>query len=462
MKKLYFICFILCFCANVFAQSEFQVYFNNGSDNKTIYYRVTSAELATVAVTFRGELPTSYREYTTYIVVPATVIAPAAALPPAVPGVTYHVTSVDANAFYDCTGLDSVLLPSSVTFIDSLAFGGCTILKNCVMPSDINFIGEKAFYNCRMLSDIELPTNITKISKETFRDCHSLTSVNIPDMVNTISEQAFLNCLALEAVNISSSVNKISTSSFLGCSSLNSINVDTDNTKFMSEDGVLYSYLQDTLILYPPKKAGVEFTTPNSIKSVGDYSFAYNFYLKKINFNNSLTEIGTAAFYNNTGLSVVNISDSVSYIGKSAFYNCKNLDLIRIEATIPPDIQDFTFYNVPNAVSVVVPCEFEEDYKDSEWGEYFTNIQGYCIPTDISEIEYQQEINIFPNPVKDDLFININDRIERVEIYSLSGNLMILENNFNNSTSLASIPQGVYLVKIITNKDVIIKKIIKN
>jgi len=460
MKKLYFTCFLLCFCANIFAQHDFSASYNAGHGNKTFYYRIISNDVPTVAVTYRGTTMTQYANtYTTYIVVPPTVTQGTGANI-----ITYQVTSIDAGAFNGCTTLDSVVLPSSITFIDSLAFLNCTKMTKCVLPSNINFIAARAFERCINLPNIVLPNNITKISRGTFRDCQNLTSVTIPDMVNTIGEQAFLNCTSLEEVNISSSVTRISPSSFLGCWGLNSINVHEDNTKFMSEDGVLYSHLQDTLIMYPPKKLGTEFTTPNNVKYIGDYSFAYNLYLKKINFNNSVTKIGTAAFYSDTstGLAEINISDSVSYIGKSAFYNCRNLDLIKIKATTPPELQEFAFYNVPNSVSIIVQCDFVEEYKKSQWGESFINIQGSNCTTDIPETEYRQEENIFPNPVKDNLFININDRIERVEIYSINGSLMILENNFIDKISMANFPQGIYLVKILTNKSVITRKIIKN
>ena len=463
MKKLYSTFIVLCVCTNIFAQHDFQAANTlNGIGSKTIYYRVTSTEPATVAVSFRGETPTAYREYTTYIVIPAIVTSPATATPPST---NYLVTSIDANAFYDCTGLDSVLLPSSITFIDSLAFGGCTTLKKCVMPSDINFVGEKAFYNCRMLEEIELPSNITKISDGTFRDCYNLKAVNFPDMVTSIGDFAFSNCTSLETITLSKYIKRVSAFSFLGCFVLNSINVDADNTKYMSDNGVLYTHSQDTLLIYPSKKSGMEFTPNNNLKYVSDYSFMYSLFLKKINFNNSLKKIGNTAFYNCTGLSVLNISDSLSYIGEGAFYNCKNLDTIKITAENPPCFQQFTLYNVPENVNVMVQCKFLENYQNSEWGEYFTNIKGYdCPPTGIDNPadECWQKENIFPNPVQNDLFVNVDDeKVKRVEVYSLSGDLVVSENN-TNKVSMSNIPQGIYIVKIKTNNKSIVRQIIKN
>jgi len=451
MKKLYLSCFVLCFCASIFAQNDFQVTYNS----KTIYYRITSAEMSTVAVTFRGATPTTYREYTTYILIPPTVTYG---------GVTYLVTSIDANTFYDCTGLDSVSIPNTVTYIDSLAFGGCTILKKCIIPPNVNFIGEKAFSGCTMLPSIDLPSNITKISNGTFMNCSSLTSINIPDMVNIIGERAFLNCISLTSINLPRAVSKIGTSSFFGCINFNYINVDENNPYLMSDSGILYSHAMDTLLLYPPKKAGLEFTTPNSVKSIGDYSLMYITFLKKVNFNNSLERIGTCAFYNATGLAVVHIGDSINYIGEGAFYNCRNLDTIMIKAEEPPCFQSATFYGVPPAVTVAVPCSLVDKYKNSsDWGESFANIQGYDCQVGVNPPDgCSQPENIFPNPVEDNLYINLDTPIERVEVYSLGGNLVILENHFHNKIDMKNLQQGIYLVKIFTNKSVIIKKILKN
>jgi len=71
------------------------------------------------------------------------------------------------------------------------------------------------------------------------------------------------------------------------------------------------------------------------------------------------------------------------------------------------------------------------------------------------------QLKIYPNPVKADIFIKSDLQIQKVEIYSLTGDLMITENNFNEKISVATLPKGVYLLKVYTDKSMKVSKIVK-
>ena len=51
-------------------------------------------------------------------------------------------------AFYGCSGLTSLTIPSSVTWISGEAFSGCSGLTSLVIPSSVTSIGESAFSGC--------------------------------------------------------------------------------------------------------------------------------------------------------------------------------------------------------------------------------------------------------------------------------------------------------------------------
>ena len=70
-------------------------------------------------------------------------------------------------------------------------------------------------------------------------------------------------------------------------------------------------------------------------------------------------------------------------------------------------------------------------------------------------------IFIYPNPVSDRFFISSRIPIIKVEVNSLTDGLLLLDNNLNKSISVSSLPKGIYLVKIYTEKGVTVRKIIK-
>ena len=71
------------------------------------------------------------------------------------------------------------------------------------------------------------------------------------------------------------------------------------------------------------------------------------------------------------------------------------------------------------------------------------------------------KISIYPNPTQNDIFIKSDLPIEKVEIYSLTGTLLLFENNFNEKISVSALSQGVYLLKVYTDKGVVVSKIVK-
>ena len=128
-------------------------------------------------------------------------------------------------AFYGCSSLTSINIPSSVTSIGERAFCNCSSLTSVDIPSSVKSIGDVAFGCCSSLTSINIPSSVTEIGWGAFEDCSSLTSVNIPSSVTSIRMYAFLGCSSLTSVNIPSSVTSIGGSAFSGCSGLRSIYV---------------------------------------------------------------------------------------------------------------------------------------------------------------------------------------------------------------------------------------------
>ena len=64
------------------------------------------------------------------------------------------ITSIDYDAFYECTNLESVKIPNTVTSIRHSAFQYCCNLESIIIPSSVNSIGISAFSECKALKDI--------------------------------------------------------------------------------------------------------------------------------------------------------------------------------------------------------------------------------------------------------------------------------------------------------------------
>ncbi len=207
------------------------------------------------------------------------------------------------------------------------------ISGSVVIPSTVTYIGTTY--------------SVTSIGNGAFSDCSGLTSVSIPNSVTYIGEYAFLSCSGLTSVTIGNSVTSIGDYAFLNCSGLTSINVASGNTHYSSIDGVLYNYVQDTLIQCPGAKTSV--TIPNSVTSIGGGAFAYC-----------------------SGLTSVTIGNSLTSIGYSAFYECINLSSLISLATVPPTIGNEAF-PYPNICTVTVPCGSLAAYTASTcyWSVYF-------------------------------------------------------------------------------------------
>ena len=74
---------------------------------------------------------------------------------------------------------------------------------------------------------------------------------------------------------------------------------------------------------------------------------------------------------------------------------------------------------------------------------------------------FAHPLQIFPNPAQTDIFIQSELPIEKVEIYTLAGTLLIVENNFTEKISVSALPRGVYLLNVYTNKGLVVSKLVK-
>ena len=232
------------------------------------------------------------------------------------------VTSIGDYAFNACQSLTSFVIPNTVTRIGNYTFCGCNGLTSVTIPESVTSIGIYAFYLCSSLTTVTIPNSVISIGYNAFHYCRSLTSVTIPYSVTSIGSAAFSCCSSLTSVTIPESVTIIGEDTFLGCVNLTDINVESDNTKYSSQDGVLFNKDKTTIVCYPAGKTETTYTTPESVTSIGSSAFYDCSSLTSVTIGNSVKSIGNYAFGMCSGFTTLTIGSGVENIGTNAFTNC--------------------------------------------------------------------------------------------------------------------------------------------
>jgi TolB-like protein len=321
----------------------------------------------------------------------------------------FPVKYIATGAFYGCSSLTSITIPSSVTGIGHSAFYGCGSLTSINIPSSVTVIGEGAFYGCRSLTDITvdsrnpayasingvlfdktirtiitypsgrragtytIPSSVTTIEHGAFVYCSSLTSISIPSSVTVIGYSAFSGCSSLTSINIPSSVTVIGSESFSGCISLTSINIPSSVTS------IGHSAFRNCSSL-------TSVSIPSSVTSIGDESFKGCINLTNVTIPSSVRNIGNAAFHDCRSLTSITIPSSVTDITPMMFFNCSSLTSVSIPSSVTfigggafAGCSSLTSISIPSQVTVITEWTFAG----------CSSLARVTIPSSVSTIGYE-------------------------------------------------------------------------
>lgn len=182
---------------------------------QTLYFRTLST--STVEVYNPGW--DSYVPPTGGLVIPSTVQHD---------GITYTVTGIGRQAFFGCSGLTRVNVPSSVTKIDAMAFNNCSTLDTIELPSSLTKIASAAFVDCGYFNDTSNweGNNMLYIGDYLIkvRSSHS-GALTLHDGTLGIADIAFFFCDQIPLIEMPSSLRFIGDMAFDYCSQLDTLKV---------------------------------------------------------------------------------------------------------------------------------------------------------------------------------------------------------------------------------------------
>ena len=218
--------------------------------------------------------------------------------------------AIGDSAFYYCTYLETITVPTTLKRIGNSAFEGCSALRNITIPETVDCIGDKAFMKCQNLSGITIPKKIRYLGSFAFCDCTYLNNITIPETLTAIEPYTFNNCRTMTSVIIPNNITSIGRDAFGGC-----------------------NFLEDIVI-------------PDSVITIGDSAFSSCTSIKQITIPDSVTSIGISAFYFCRSLTSITIPNSVTYLGRGAFVYCEKLKNVSVPDIIP-EIGEGAFDDTP-------------------------------------------------------------------------------------------------------------------
>lgn len=337
-----------------------------------------------------------------------------------------QLQNISYNAFAYCEDLSGINIPESVQMIGSNAFYGCRVLSSVYLPESVSEVGTAAFGYCsalrgfygkfasedhRMLvvngelnsfapsglSAYSIPEGIVSIGNSALRECSGLARITLPQSLEVIKSWAFGYCRALRSIQIPPAVSSIEYAAFCRCDNLQEF-----SGNYATADG--RALIKDNVFLSFAPYGVTEYTIPEGVTEVDNYSFNYCNKLTSVSLPASLKRIGYDAFYSCSLLDSIRLPEGLTRIEGYAFAYCRKIKEMVIPASVsymgahvlsydtalesvtllpktPPTAGSTMFYKC-NTLPIYVPAVAVNAYKAANnWSTYADWIQP--IPGDV-------------------------------------------------------------------------------
>ena len=397
------------------------------------------------------------------------------------------IVGIGDSAFYGCTQLTHIGIPSTVYHIGDSAFAGCTSLEKVVFAGDEILanvpsaplvsssyeqgIGADAFYGCTSLSgvyiqnleswcdvifaneeanplwnagllyigsssdlveDLTIPSSVTSISDYAFAGL-SVDSVTISYSASSssIGDYAFYAC-GMTSISISSShVSSIGEYAFSGCSQLTSITLPSGVTTI--PEGAFSNCEELSSVTLSSDTQTIEYCAFDSCTSLSSITLP----------STMLTTIGSYAF-TYSGLTSITIPACVTEIGSNPFYGCDKF------ASFSVNSSNTNYYSEDNCLikkstkAVVSGCKnstIPSDIKIIEGNAFFScaGLTNISIPNSVTSIG-SSAFAYCSNLTS----ITLSNALTSIGQYAFSNCSKILEYNFSSYSSVPSLGSNAF------------------
>ena len=237
------------------------------------------------------------------------------------------VTSFGTRAFNNCTGLESIVVDNANPVYDSR--NNCNtmlktandsivlVCKNSTLPDAVTMIPDSAFFNNTGLTTLVIPSTVTYIGKDAFNGCTNLTSITIPAAVTTIGSNAFDNCRSLSTLRVEDG-----NTLYDSRGDCNAIIETATNTLIAGSAGTVIPSSVTTIADRAfAGRSPSAVTIPDGVVTIGNEAFM-GAPLSSLVVGNTVKTIGARAFYTCGSLMDINLGNSVETICDYAFYMC--------------------------------------------------------------------------------------------------------------------------------------------
>ena len=318
-------------------------------------------------------------------------------------GTASNSSMQQVRQYYTASLHDDYYLPKNLRKI--------TITEPC---SKINY---GAFYNCTMLEEIVLPSSLTSIAANAFYNCSKLVGIIIPDSVTSIESYAFSGCplkevttpivqtnlglfpASVQKLTLTSSCTNIPAGALSNCSNLEELELPFIGTSPTNNSilGVLFGTTTSGGVMQYTEEGG----------SLQRYAIPGT--LHKLIVARPIKNLSYGALYNCVMIDTLDLASSLAGVGKEALSGCTGLKDIFARGAEPASCYSNTFDGIrTSSIRLHIPEGSLNDYqKATGWKDFFlveeaplkitalpVPVQGGIIKNNKTEYDYNDICSI--------------------------------------------------------------------